>query len=278
MTTAKDRNISLAGTALFHALLVLLLINLRHCAGGGGGGNGGMNGGPYQSIELAGLGNSIDGWGESFEEAAEAPLTSNDQVVDDAAIADNTNTPAPTVNNDKQTTKNPNPKLNSKPAEKTEAQKQQERLNDLMNKANKSGKGNTSGNGKQGVEDGAIDKKGIFNKDGSPGEGGGEGVGKGGGKGGGHGKGVSDFQLGGRGINTTFIKNRTAPAEGKVVVRIWVNAQGVVTKAVADPSKSSAIDARLYDLAVSAAKEAKFESADKIEQTGYITFEFVLGK
>jgi hypothetical protein len=158
-------------------LLVLLLINLRHCAGGGGGGNGGMNGGPYQSIELAGLGNSIDGWGESFEEAAEAPLTSNDQVVDDAAIADNTNTPAPTVNNDKQTTKNPNPKLNSKPAEKTEAQKQQERLNDLMNKANKSGKGNTSGNGKQGVEDGAIDKKGIFNKDGSPGEGGGEGGG-----------------------------------------------------------------------------------------------------
>lgn len=278
MTTVKDRNISLAGTTVFHVLLILLLINLRHCAGSGGGGNGGLNGGPYQSIELAGLGNSIDGWGESLEEAAEAPVTTNDAVVDDAAIADNTDAAAPTVSNDKQTTKNPNPKLNSKPAEKTEAQKQQERLNNLMQLGNKAGKGNTTGGGKQGVENGSIDKNGIFNKDGSPGKGGGEGGGEGGGKGGGYGKGVSEYSLGTRGIDTKFIKNRTAPAEGKVVVRIWVNASGVVTKAVADPAKSSAIDARLYDMAVSAAKEAKFESADKIEQTGYITFEFVLGK
>jgi TonB family protein len=277
MTTSKDRNISLTGTVLFHALLVFLLFNLRNCAGGGGG-NGGTGTVGYASMDLAGLGNSIDGWGESEESAADVTPTETGEVVDDAAIAENTNAAAPTVNNDKQSTKNPTPNKNSKPAEKTEAQKQQEKLNALMNQANKAGKGNTTGSGKQGKEDGQVGKNGIFDGGGSGGNGGGEGGGDGGGKGGGKGSGYSDYKLAGRTMSSTPKLSKKAPAEGKVVVDIWVNAQGAVTKAVANPALSSATDAQLYTLAEKAAKEAKFNSSPFPEQKGTITINFVLGQ
>jgi TonB family protein len=278
MTTARDRNISLTGTVIFHALLVLLLLNLRHCSTNGGGGNGGFGTQGYASMDLAGLGNSIDGWGESEESASEAPVTNDGVVVDDTAIAENTNASAPTVNNDKQTNKNIKPDKNSKPAEKTEAQKQQEKLNELMNKANKAGKGNTSGSGKQGTETGQTGKNGLFGGGGSTGSGGGEGGGEGDGKGGGKGSGYSDFKLVGRKMNTAPKLSKKAPAEGKVVVDIWVNADGKVTKAMANPALSSATDARLYTLAQEAAMEAKFSTSSFIEQKGTITINFVLGQ
>lgn len=273
MTTTKDRNISLAGTVIFHALLLFLLINLRHCAGGGGGGNGGLNGGPYQSIELAGLGNSIDGWGESLEEAAEAPTTTTETVTDDVAITENTNTAAPTVKTDKPTTKNPDPKANSKPAEKTEAQKQQERLNNLMQQGNKAGKGNTTGGGKQGVENGSIDKNGIFNKDGSPGKGGGEGGGEGGGKGGGKGIGY-DHSFKDRNFEREPKMNATPNELGcYIVLFVTVNKKGDIINAYRQPGGGTCLTAESVNIAIQAVKAAKF-SEGSTDQSGTVTIHF----
>jgi hypothetical protein len=274
MTTTKDRNISLAGTVIFHALLLFLLINLRHCAGGGGGGNGGLNGGPYQSIELAGLGNSIDGWGESLEEAAEAPTTTTETVTDDVAITENTNTAAPTVKTDKPTTKNPDPKANSKPAEKTEAQKQQEKLNNLMNQASKLGKGNTTGSGKQGTENGQVDKNGIFGPGGQPGNGNGP-PGEGNGPGG---KGIGqNFQHTLTGRTYASKPKLTGNADGldcKMIISVTVSPQGDVTQAEA--TGGTCVDfARARDLAIKAVKQAKFsQSNSNFPQTGTVTIVF----
>jgi outer membrane biosynthesis protein TonB len=274
MTTSKDRNISLTGTVLFHALLVFLLLNLRNCTGGGGG-NGGTGTVGYASMDLAGLGNSIDGWGESEESAADVPPTETGEVVDDAAIAENTNAAAPTVNNDKQSTNNPTPNKNSKPAEKTEAQKQQEKLNALMNQANKAGKGNTTGSGKQGKEDGQVGKNGIFDGGGSEGKGGGEGGGDGGGKGGGKGSGV-EHSLKGRKFTT--IPELTGNADGlhcKMIIAVTVSPQGDVLSAQVKEGNCLDDFSRASNLAIKAVKLAKFTKSDSNgPQIGTVTINF----
>jgi outer membrane biosynthesis protein TonB len=227
---------------------------------------------------LAGLGNSIDGWGESEESSAEAPPADNGVVVDDSAIAENTNTAAPTVNNDKQTTPKVKPDKNSKPAEKTEAQKQQEKLNNLMNQANKAGKGNTNGSGQQGTKDGQIDKNGIFNGGGSAGSGGGEGGGDGDGKGGGKGSGYNHTLKGRKFISNPELTGNSDGLDCKMIISVAVSPQGDVISA--EVKDGTCVEyARARDLAIKAVKLAKFsESGSSTPQYGTVTINFDTNK
>lgn len=65
-------------------------------------------------------------------------------------------------------------------------------------------------------------------------------------------------------------------AEGRVVIRITVNAAGIVTGAVYEPSGSTTNNGQLVEAARTAALKARFTAADAEIQTGTITYIFKL--
>ncbi len=283
----NDRRWSLTGTILFHALLIASLFLLKDCGGGGGGNNGfGYTG--LMSMDVAAIGNEVDGWGDQPEEEAPVQNTVTDPVVDDnsAAISDESATPeTPTVNNkpnEKPTTKPKDP--NTKPVKEEKPKQVSGGLNNALGNINKGGNGTTSGGGNQGAQDGSIDGKGVMNGGGSTGDGGGQGGGSGTGTGTGTGPGSgpgsggmsSDYTLAGRSMSRRPSISETAPDEGVVVVDIWVDKNGNVTKAVANPAKSNSINSQLYKLAEKAAKQAKFSTSTSNEQKGEIKITFKL--
>jgi TonB family protein len=112
------------------------------------------------------------------------------------------------------------------------------------------------------------------------GQGGGNGTGNGPGNGPGSGPGNggmnSSYSLSGRSMSRKPSINENAPEEGVVVVDIWVDKDGNVTKAVANPALSTSSSAQLYKLAESAAKKAKFSTSAQNEQKGTIKITFTL--
>lgn len=282
---SNDRIKSLSGTILLHVAILSLLFLVK--CGGGGGGNGGLGYTGLMSMDVAGLGNPVDGWGDPQPEASETTTPVEETPVeDDNAIADDlSENSAPVVNpskNDKPVTKPKDPKTNPK-TPVTEQQKLDNKLNNLLNNIGK-GQGNTSGGGQQGASDGQIDGKGVLNGGGSQGSGGGQGGGNGTGSGPGNGPGsglgsgggMSDWKLDGRKMNAKPSLSEKAPEEGIVVVDIWVDSNGNVTKAVQNVVKSNTTSSRLFELAIKAAKKAKFNASNIAEQKGTITIKFVL--
>lgn len=284
-TPSNDRIKSLTGTILLHATIIAMLALLK--CGGGGGGNGGLGYTGLMSMDVAGLGNPVDGWGDPTPEPEEQVSTPVEEtpVQDDNAISDDTPTEnAPVVNtnkNDKPVTKPKDTTTKPKPAE--EQQKLDNKLNNLLNNMGKS-QGNTSGSGKQGTNDGQIDGTGVMSGGGSQGTGGGQGGGNGSGTGPGNGPGtgpgsgggVTSWKLEGRSMSVKPNLSEKAPEEGTVVVDIWVDSNGNVTKAVQNVVKSSTTSSQLFELAIKAAKKAKFSASNIPEQKGTITIKFVL--
>ena len=282
---ANDRMKSLSGTVLLHVAILSLLFLVK--CGGGGGGNGGLGYTGLMSMDVAGLGNPVDGWGDPQPEASETvkpveetPIEDNSAISDDAS-----ENVAPVVNpskNDKPITKPKDP--NTKPKTPvTEQQKLDAKLNGLLNNIGK-GQGNTSGGGQQGSSDGQIDGKGVLNGGGSQGTGGGQGGGNGTGNGPGNGPGsgsgsgggMSVFELGVRSMTGEPTLSEIAPDEGKVVVDITVNSNGKVISAKANPGLSTTTNSKLYSLAEKSAYKAKFNSSTSPLQKGTITINFVL--
>lgn len=121
------------------------------------------------------------------------------------------------------------------------------------NNANTGSQGNTSGSGNMGKEGGDPNSN---RYDGQPGKGG------------------PGFSLTGRSAKALPSPNTAVNKEGKIVVKIWVDREGNVTK-VSAPEKGSTIsDAPLVNQAKTAALKAKFSAkADAPEmQTGTITY------
>jgi len=276
---------SLSGTVLLHVAILSLLFLVK--CGGGGGGNGGLGYTGLMSMDVAGLGNPVDGWGDPQPEASETvkpveetPIEDNSAISDDAS-----ENVAPVVNpskNDKPITKPKDP--NTKPKTPvTEQQKLDAKLNGLLNNIGK-GQGNTSGGGQQGSSAGQIDGKGVLGGGGSQGTGGGQGGGNGTGNGPGNGPGsgpgsgggMSKWELDGRKMNTKPTLSEIAPEEGIVEVHIWVDANGNVTKAIPYMKGSNTTSSKLFELAIKAAKKAKFNASNDAEQKGTITIKFVL--
>lgn len=286
-TLQKDKNVSLTGTILFHAALVASLFLFKCQGTGGGGGNDGLGYSGLMSMDVAGMGNDIDGWGDNPDSEAPAENSVTEPVIEDnnAITDENASAETPVVNN----------KPNSKPADKPKDPNTKPKddpkpqisggLSGALGNINKGGNGNTSGSGNQGAADGKIDGKGTVSGGGSAGTGGGQGGGNGTGTGPGNGPGsgpgsgglASTHSLAGRGIIVYPSLKETAPDDGVVVVDIWVDKNGNVTKAVANPALSHATSAKLFKLAEKAAKEAKFSSSTvQNEQKGTITITFKL--
>lgn len=272
------------GTACFHVALVAMLFLVKCPTTGGGGGNDGLGESGFMSMDVAGIGNSVDGWGPTEE--TPTPVQQNDVVKDESsAVTDETPTnEAPVVNSNKpsktQTTTKPVVTPTPKPIEKPQ-DKPTQAANVIK------GSGSSSGNTNQGAEDGKIDGKGVVGGGGGSagaggGQGGGTGIGTGTGTGPGSGPGSgglsANFDLQGRTMNRKPSITETAPDEGKVVVDIWVDKNGNVTKAVANAAKSNTTNSKLYALAEKAAKTAKFNANPNgnNEQKGTITINFKL--
>jgi TonB family protein len=283
----NDRLVSTSGTVIFHVLgLFLLFMLAKSCGTGGGGGNNGMGYSGLMEMDVAGMGNDIDGWGENPQQDAPVENTVTEPVIEEnnAITEDSPTNDAPVVNDkpkDKPTTK---PKdVITKPKEETKP-KVSGGLNNALGGLSKGGSGNTSGTGNQGTKDGTIDGKGVLGGGGSAGTGGGQGggngtgtgTGNGPGSGSGSGGGFKDYTLAGRSIRTAPTLSEVAPDEGIVMVDIWVDAAGNVTKAVANAAKSNTSNSQLYTLAEKAAKKAKFNAVGSGEQKGTIKITFKL--
>lgn len=93
---------------------------------------------------------------------------------------------------------------------------------------------------------------------------------------GGSGSGVS-FDLGGRGAKHLPEPKYTSPEQGKVVVTIYVNKQGQVTKAYSGAKGTTIADLQLRKLAKEAALRAKFNPDLNAPETqkGTITYNFI---
>ena len=121
-----------------------------------------------------------------------------------------------------------------------------------------------SGSGSQGVTEGTVDQgkpNGNPNSNNYTGNGGGNGI---------------DYSLKGR-SNVTLPKPQyNSNQQGRVVVRIWVDQQGRVTRAEYEPKGSSTSDGDLVTKAISAARKARFNADPSApeEQKGTITYIF----
>ncbi len=93
---------------------------------------------------------------------------------------------------------------------------------------------------------------------------------------GGAGEGVS-YSLGGRGAKILPKPTYDSPEQGKVVVSIWVNRQGVVVRAVDGAKGTNISDLNLRKMAREAAMRAKFseDPAAAELQKGTITYNFI---
>jgi TonB family protein len=274
-----DRRWSLTGTLLFHVTIVGLLF-LMKCGNGGGGGNGGLGYTGLMSLDAAGIGTMVDGEGyvPMPEPVMEQPTP--ETVEESSAITDETSEEAPTLSDKKQDRNQKNDTQVRKDNPQQQQTQQQQVSNNLNNAFNniKGGSGNTTGTGQQGNPNGTIDGRGVMGGGGSAGSGGGSGGGNGTGSGPGSGSGSGmSWNLAGRSMLNTPKVNGTAPDEGTVTVDIWVDANGNVTKAIANAAKSNTTSGTLFKMAEDAARKAKFNSsASGNEQKGSIKITFKL--
>ncbi|NVN95885.1 MAG: energy transducer TonB [Bacteroidetes bacterium] len=289
----KRKFAGVSGTILFHSLLIFLLwlavlktpIPPFPDAGGGGGGLG---------IEVN-LGNSENGMGvdeanisfPEFKQPAKDIInpdpislnsTTSENVITDETNTDNTinlNT-----NKEKKTTK-------------TEEKAEVTKINTaaLFKKIN--GDGNSNKNGNQGEINGNPNSKNYTKGGGSgtgqgTGNGSGIGPGSGLGTGGGNGSGIGTGNGPGKGPGISYdLKGRTkkelpkpeysSKEQGTVVVKIWVNKNGEVTRVEAGQRGTTTSDRVLWKQAENAAMRARFSpDADAPEdQTGSITYKFI---
>jgi TonB family protein len=274
-----DRRWSLTGTLLFHVTIVGLLF-LMKCGNGGGGGNGGLGYTGLMSLDAAGIGTMVDGEGyvPMPEPVMEQPTP--ETVEESSAITDETSEEAPTLSDKKQDRNQKNDTQVRKDNPQQQQTPQQQVSNNLNNAFNniKGGSGTTTGTGQQGDPNGSISGRGVLGGGGSAGSGGGTGGGNGTGTGTGTGGGSgSNWSLAGRQILNNPKVQGNAPDEGTVTVDIWVDANGNVTKAIANAAKSNTTSGTLFKMAEDAARKAKFNSsASGNEQKGSIKITFKL--
>jgi hypothetical protein len=254
-------------TVLFHGALILLCyLYLIHTPippfpmGGGGGGLG---------VEVN-LGNSDFGLGEiqdniimpDFSTTAKAGSTDNDVLTQDNET---------TASLDKKTTIK----------QASDADINQGAIYKGSQKGHNQGV--NGGHGDQGNQNGNANSSAYTGN----GHGDGTGGGDGGGNGTGHGPGDGDgsgpgkngikVSLGDRTIKSLPKPNYNSKDEGIVVVTIWVNKQGSVTKTQAGDRGTTTTNKTLWKLAEDAAKKAKFDVKSNApeEQKGTITYNFI---
>jgi len=255
---ATHRNVGITGTVAYHVGFVLLLLFLlRECGSSG-------DGTTYVGLNVAALGDPENGYGDPQPEISSAtstpipqeevqqedPLETQEESVVTAPKETNKpkKDPVKPVDKPKETPKEEKPKEVSNP------------LNDALNKLGEKGgsSGTTQPGGNEGSASGVITGKGVL--------------------GGGGGSGY-EYSFA-RSMNVKPSLDEKPKDEGTVVVDIWVDKNGNVVKAQANPShpKTNTSNSDLYKLAEKAAKNAKFGSDPNVtgSQKGTITITFKL--
>lgn len=263
MKISKDQYKAAGLTALVTGLIILILLLMAFRTplplpeeqgvvievGGGGGGGGG-------SLSTA-IDNPEDYKLPSEPKPLEQILTQNTEPVD-YVVPENRN-----LSQTKPVDENVNTKTNQ--TSQTSSQNNQQQVDErLRNFAWGQGKGNGKGSG---------DGSGQGSGSGS-GTGGGAGSGAGTGTGGGTGP---SYSLAGRSVRNLPVPAYDEEEQGIVVVTIWVDRDGNVTRAEPGAIGTTAKPGPLWELAKEAAMRAKFnKDGDAPEiQRGTITYRFV---
>jgi TonB family protein len=136
-----------------------------------------------------------------------------------------------------------------------------------------------------------INQNALFPGGGNEGEGGGNENGKGDGKGdkegpgfgpgtkpGVHGSGGSDYVMEGRNAVSKPTLTDNFEEEGKVVVNVWIDQNGAVTRTSINESQTNTSSPKLRSIAEKAAKKWKYSSSTNasVEQKGIVIYKFVL--
>ncbi len=257
MESNKERTKGIIGTILVHLLVLLVLIFFGLTA-------------PFpppgeEGVEVN-LGYSDQGMG-TVQQNQQAPIKelippepkTSTKAKDDIITQETED--APSI---KEQAKKPDKKQNET-KEKTKVEPEKPKVNPnalYTGKSNKTSDGSNEGEtgqpGDQGNPFGSKDSK---SRDGS----------------GGAGNGIS-FSLGGRSAKHLPKPAYNSKEQGKIVVSIWVNKNGVVTKAMAGAKGTTISDISLQKLTEGAALKARFSTdpnAPEI-QKGTITYNFIL--
>jgi len=256
----KSRIAAIAGTILFHGLVLLslLLLALRTPLPLPG----------EEGVEVN-LGYSDQGMGDMQPEVpAEAPsaVPSPDKPSDDDQLVTEKTEEAPVIEKVKKKTEKTNPTPITKPTPVVEKPKEPT-VNQKALYPGKSTK--TTQGGNQGITGQPGDQG---NPNGTPGSPNYEGTG-------GKGNGIS-YDLGGRGARNLPKPVYNSPEQGKIVVSIKVNRAGQVTYASAGAKGTTISEINLRQQAESAARKTQFAADDAApeEQRGTITYVFVKQK
>lgn len=253
----KSKIVAIAGTVLFHALLLLSLLLLAlHTP---------LPLPSEEGVEVN-VGYSDNGRGDIQPEVpAQAPDAApppSQAKSDDQVVTENTDE-APVIEKIKKKREKPNPTPVVKPAPAVEKPKEPT-VNQKAMYPGKSTKTATGGDqgitgkpGDQGKPDGTA---GSPNYDGS----------------GGKGNGIS-YDLGGRGVSSLSEPIYDSPEQGKIVVSIKVDRNGKVTYASAGAKGTTISEINLRQQAESAARRTVFapDPGAPDEQRGTITYVFV---
>ena len=246
----KDKGIAVAGTILFHALAVLILFLMAFRT-------------PLplpgeEGVEVD-LGMMDQGMGNIQPEKPAIPMATQPQQQtnkNEEDIVTQNDDEAPAI----EKPKNTKPKQ-EKPAEEPKPTVNQRALFKGNNNPQSGGsEGITGQPGDQGNPNGLA---GIKKYDGQGGKGNGTG-----------------YDLGGRGAKSLHRPNDDFSEEGIVVVDIWVNRQGKVTRAEVATKGTTVINSDMRQKATQAALRSSFAADPNApeEQHGTITYTFVINQ
>lgn len=246
----KDKGIAVAGTILFHALAVLILFLMAFRT-------------PLplpgeEGVEVD-LGMMDQGMGNIQPEKPAIPMAAQPQQQtnkNEEVIVTQNDDEAPAI----EKPKNTKPKQ-EKPAEEPKPTVNQRALFKGNNNPQSGGsEGITGQPGDQGNPNGLA---GIKKYDGQGGKGNGTG-----------------YDLGGRGAKSLHRPNDDFSEEGIVVVDIWVNRQGKVTRAEVATKGTTVINSDMRQKATQAALRSSFAADPNApeEQHGTITYTFVINQ
>jgi TonB family protein len=246
----KDKGIAVAGTILFHALAVLILFLMAFRT-------------PLplpgeEGVEVD-LGMMDQGMGNIQPEKPAIPMAAQPQQQtnkNEEDIVTQNDNEAPAI----EKPKNTKPKQ-EKPAEEPKPTVNQRALFKGNNNPQSGGsEGITGQPGDQGNPNGLA---GIKKYDGQGGKGNGTG-----------------YDLGGRGAKSLHRPNDDFSEEGIVVVDIWVNRQGKVTRAEVATKGTTVINSDMRQKATQAALRSSFAADPSApeEQHGTITYTFVINQ
>ncbi len=255
LSNDKDRNIALIGTIVFHVivLLIFMFVGLTQ---------------PDPLPEEEGALIEL-GWTDSGSGDTESQVISEVDQIEEVAPSETVVEESPVVEEEVVTQEESEVSVPDTPQEKPEETKPVEEEKPKPSAALTQAMENVFNNTPTGGGSEGEDEDGPGNTgrpDGVP-----EGQGAVGGTG-------SSWELAGRGYVGGAIKTEKPREEGRVVLKIWVNKDGVVTRTAIDLARSSTTSQHLVSLAEKAAKTYRFTSnpSGAVEQIGRLTFNFIL--